>query len=539
MDTVSAPPGADRLAPRPAAAPSPGSRRAAVAPTIRRSRPARVPAVLLACLMLLTAGLVNGRPAIFTDSVWYYAQGEYLAARLGLRPANAGPARAADPTSVMPDSDAMRGRLPATIAGGRSPFYGLGLFLSVAAGSVWLLVVIQALVSAWVVRVVLRAAVPTATPAFSGAVVLALSLATSLPYFVAFAMPDLFVGLAIPCVALVLVLERLSRSERGGLWILLTACLAVHTANLALAGVLSLAVLAASVVLGQLPRVVARRAAWLATAFLAAGLSAAAFAAFYERDAGVPQRSPPFLMARLLADGPGRAYLATACPGGASPTLCGFADRPLADVEEILFSNDPRRGVFSVSDYDVRTRLKDEEPAFVLAVVRQAPLATLRAALGNGLLQLGDFAVVEPLASPARWLRSPWWRRTAILDLAPSIRACAADPEPCDPRIGPGPLAVLHMAVVLAALCRLAMAAVRIARTGALAAERREGRDDLRTLLALVAVVALGVVANAGICGAAVGAFPRFQARVIWLVPLMALLVDRRLRDLPPAGGSG
>jgi hypothetical protein len=52
--------------------------------------------------------------------------------------------------------------------------------------------------------------------------------------------------------------------------------------------------------------------------------------------------------------------------------------------------------------------------------------------------------------------------------------------------------------------------------------------DTARTLVAL-ALFSLALVAiNAAIAGALSGAFPRYQARVVWLVPLFALLTLTR-----------
>ena len=230
-------------------------------------------------------------------------------------------------------------------------------------------------------------------------------------------------------------------------------------------------------------------------------------------------------MARLIADGPGRDYLDAACPGGASPTLCRFKERPMASEDEILWSENQTRGVFNISDYETRTRLKDEELAFVLAVVAYSPLAVLRDAIGNGILQLGEFYVLEPMRNPATFLKIGWWRRTAIERVVPHMDVCERDADACGPRMDGVLLAVLHIVTVLGSDCFACYTLVQIFRSGAVAEERRAGGEDLQCLLTAGLIITLGVILNAFVCEAISGHLARYQARVVRLVPLMAMLL--------------
>ncbi|MCJ2087829.1 hypothetical protein MKK88_17840 [Methylobacterium sp. E-005] len=486
--------------------------------------------ILLAGAILFAVAAANGRPSVFADTAWYYSQGEYLAWRLGIALPDLDENRLTDPTSVMPDSQAMRDKIPATIAGGRSPFYGLVLVLAVRFGTLWLLAGGQALLAAWTIYVLTRRLLPVATPLLYQGVILVLGLGTSLPFFAAFAMPDLYAGLLIIAVTLLAVCpERLSAVERVMLWGLLVASLTFHAVNIALAVGLSglaLAILAAS---RTPPTVIAIRAGWLALSILVAMSMTWAFGALYQADAGVAQRAPPFLMARLLADGPGRDYLTALCPNGVSPTLCRFADRPFTSEDEILWSEDPAKGVFSVSDYATRDRLRDEEAAFVTAVVPRAPVAIVARLLSNGLQQLITFYVWEPMKSPALFLQFPWWHRTAILRIVPDMKACEAAPDTCDVRANPLFVAVLHIAIVMLAWILIVWAIFKTRCFGLFARARVNGSDPSSHLAGAVILIPMGVILNALICGAASGVFARYQARVIWLIPLLALLIAARL----------
>jgi hypothetical protein len=80
-------------------------------------------------------------------------------------------------------------------------------------------------------------------------------------------------------------------------------------------------------------------------------------------------------------------------------------------------------------------------------------------------------------------------------------------------RAAVAPLAPLHALALLAALPLLAVAGWRAWRAG----------DAAR--LGLLAAVILGVLGNAAATGGLSGVFPRYQARIAWLLPAMALLV--------------
>ncbi|WP_267424195.1 hypothetical protein [Methylobacterium sp. GC_Met_2] len=496
--------------------------------------------VLFASAVLFAVAAANGRPSVFNDTVQYYSQGEYLAWRLGIALPDLDRNRLTDPTSVMPESHAMRDKTPATIAGGRSPFYGLVLVLAVRFGTLWLLAAGQAFLAAWSICILIRAMLPAASPIFYQSVILMLGLGTSLPFFAAFAMPDLYAGLLIIALAILAFCPaQLTPWERSMLWVLLVASLTFHAANIALAASLSVAALAILAVFKTPLRLVAGRAGWLAMSILVAVSMNWAFGAIYRADVGVAQRTPPFLMARLLADGPGRDYLASACPGGASPTLCRFTNRPVASEDEILWSDDPLKGIFSTSTYEIRTRLRDEEPAFVSAVVACDPVAVITRLLQNGLQQLMTFYVAEPMSSPARFLKLAWWDRTAIQRIVPDLQSCDAIPKSCDVRANPLFVAIVHIVVVMVAWIFIVWSTVKTRCFDLFVPARPGGSDPVPPFAGAVVLIVVGVIVNAMICGAVSGVFARYQARVIWLIPLLALLIAawfRQNRRVPSPG---
>jgi hypothetical protein len=55
-------------------------------------------------------------------------------------------------------------------------------------------------------------------------------------------------------------------------------------------------------------------------------------------------------------------------------------------------------------------------------------------------------------------------------------------------------------------------------------------------LLALTIVVVAVVTLNAAVCGVLSGVYARYQARVIWMIPMLAVLLARDLFQFRPLG---
>ena len=82
---------------------------------------------------------------------------------------------------------------------------------------------------------------------------------------------------------------------------------------------------------------------------------------------GMPLHRPPFLMARVLADGPGREYLHKVCKGPDNPyVICRAINAPLTRSDDILWEESPLIGAFNaLKSPDLQLRMEREEGAFV------------------------------------------------------------------------------------------------------------------------------------------------------------------------------
>jgi hypothetical protein len=150
-----------------------------------------------------------------------------------------------------------------------------------------------------------------------------------------------------------------------------------------------------------------------------------------------------------------------------------------------------------------------EAGAIVGETIRAHPFAVAEAILRNTLRQLatagiGDTLGPDHLAAALRPRIAEGFppRELAAYDAALQPRGLLRDALP--------PLAPLHAALLLAGLALLILGALR---------------SGDRYALAFAVAILLGLLANAAATGGLSGVFPRYQARIAWLLPVGALLL--------------
>ena len=481
---------------------------------IGRLQPWLIVAAGAALIVLMVA--VFGRPTVFTDTDDYYSLGSELAIDAHL----ATPPELSDADIAQAKIDAHMGH---TQMASRSAVYGVFLYALDVVGTLWLVTAAQAVAVAWVVATLWRAALPGMSRWGAVAAVAALAVLTPLPFFTGFAMPDIFAGVAAAAAALLLLYpDRIGVAERWALGGLLVFALAVHTSHLLLMIVMAAVGGALLLALHVPGREVVRRVGFVAAVIVVAGVVNSLYGLGIRVTTGEPLRNQPFLTARLLADGPGHAYLRHACAAGEKYTLCRFVNKPLADSEDILWSDLPATGVFMLSDYPTRVRLEEQEGRFVLGTLGYAPLAQAAASLKNWGRQLGMVYVDDPVRDPAYYLTDPYWRQTNLPVMLAQIERCGPKHDRCRSRLTVAASKSWHGAVAVIAVA---------AALAALVWRRRTARPLSRRLVAATAFLLLAVVVNAAVCGILSGPFARYQARIVWLVPLAALMLVAARRE--------
>lgn len=397
---------------------------------------------------------------------------------------------------------------------GRSVYYGIIPFTGIAvASSDWLTVLVQALVTGIALVGLVRHFIDPRQRGFGWACAacFALLAATSLPFFVSMLMPDFMAGISIVAAAVLVVgWYRESRTGRLLWFILALAAALMHSANiLILLAIAGPGLLFAAV---RHDSGAGRGGATLVAIALLGLAGEAVFTQAVTRITGAAPIRPPFVSARLIEDGPGLAYLDRNCPVSGF-VLCHFRDRMPEGSDTFLWSADPRNGVFSATTPAIQRALSAEQMRFVIAVVRTFPLQSAIVMLRAGAKQMGLLSLAEfnyqshgHLARvPPPVLREITMTRAYTRTMPVGISELMLWPSLL------GSLAIIAMAFHIRAM---------------------------RPVAGYGAVAVLGLLANDIVCGALSTPHDRYQARIVWILPLISFLILIRARyaqcSVPP-----
>jgi len=226
-----------------------------------------------------------------------------------------------------------------------------------------------------------------------------------------------------------------------------------------------------------------------------------------QRVVGASPLRLPFLMARVIEDGPGYRFLRDTCPSSGFQ-VCDYVDRLPMSSSEFLWGSEMNRGVFAQSSPEVRRALSAEQVGFLLAVIGYDPIGQMSASLRNiGLqlsaLRLRDFEYDEEekrvfaIKIPVEYLdtlrRSAAYRHALPLGFFSSV--------------------ILVTFIFGGAFSTYMLLSPRLRQS--LTAEARS----------VCAWVIVGILVNAAVCGVLSGPHSRYALRVAWLLPLIAFLL--------------
>lgn len=498
-----------------------------------------------AALLLLWPLLLNGDYLYFHDTAAYLRYPAQAFQKLfGIEPLlSAAPAGSAAGPAAVTALPAAPGLAPGgaaggapggtddTVAAGRSIYYGGMLYAGALVGGLWVGVLVQLGAVALAVYLTLDGLLGPARRRAFPLVIAALAVASPLPFFVGYLMPDVFAGIAILAVANLFArdgaLGRLPGGRRLAWAGLLAASLLFHSSHTAVA--LLMLVPAAAVawgVQGRLPwRAMATVAAAIALALAGELLFTRAVTAVY----GTPPLRPPFLMARMISDGPGTAWVMAHCPG-IGLAICDWRDRLPLDTDSFLWSKDAATGVYGVADAATRRAFDAEQGAFIRGVLASDPWGQLAASLRGFAEQLHRVGLHE-------FAYDDTLRATLPAMLPPGEAQAFAASGLARGTFPLGAADWLVRAGLAASAVVLVLAALRRSGNGPGGAPDY-GQGD-RSLLAFAVILLGGVVVNAAVTGILSTPHDRYQARVVWLVPLLAMIVllHARWRPAPRSRG--
>jgi putative flippase GtrA len=492
--------------------------------------------VLAGLVMIMGVIWLNGSPSVFTDTDDYFVEGRTFAYTIAYAlHVKTPPPPPTDPDDIADAKQAAEDlKMSHTEIGARSPYYGLLLYGSQRVGTIWLTATLQATVGAWLAFLFWRVCAPGARWWTAYIAEAAIAFASTLPFFAGFTMPDVFSGyVAMSAVLMLVFWDRLKAPERWGLGILLSFAMSVHTSHvLDCVGITALA----GLLLWRFkpPKAVAALAG-VSLAIVGAVFATWAYKEAVQIKTGDEMRRPPFLAMRVLADGPGREYLRAACAKGATYVLCHFRNLPLDNSQDLLWSDDRKKGIFNVTTFDNRLQMEREENAFVLHAVLYDPIGQVFASVENWGEQLFMIYLDDPLKNPHYYLTNDYWSTTNLPWLINHARDCGRDHWGCGSRMSIDGSTWLYGG---AAILGLLLVGLRLGQrdiwSGVL--RRTLAWEDDRARLAVASILLLAaVIINAFVCGALSGPFPRYQARITWLITAAATMCAMSLFASPLA----
>jgi hypothetical protein len=220
-------------------------------------------------------------------------------------------------------------------------------------------------------------------------------------------------------------------------------------------------------------------------------------------------KRPPFLLARVIADGPGRWYLQQRC-GDLHLAVCAHVHNLPDNVGDFLWGVD---GIWLSSSEDERKRLRDEETAIVVGTLRAYPREEFIISADHFAEQLHTFGLSDYDPNP--------WISQMVDKVLPGTRSRYMQTRQAQETLHEEFFASVQDWTVMGSLVVIAVWIVFV-------------RQWSRKVIGLTTIIVFVVIANAAITGILSNVEERYQARVIWLVPLLAGVLVLEWLDYRP-----
>ncbi|WP_448502521.1 hypothetical protein [Sphingomonas sp.] len=454
--------------------------------------------------ILLLFAIYNGFPLVYEDTTGYLQRPATQLARLGI----------VSEWTIGPRTSRVIGTAPDSVSeganaghnswmAGRSVYYGVFNAMLAAIGTTWLIAAVQCYVVAVTIAVVwMRCGFGPVSYILAIAF---LSVATGLSVFSVTLLPDILMGASMLALAATLaIFSALRRKDIAFLTFVMAYGALSHDSNLL---ALILALLAAALVMAIRPALRPwRKLLPLAIACCTGVVGSLLFWATAVAATGDAPRRLPHLTAKLSTTEEGRRFLHKACPD-AGFAVCAFA--PAANSGnwiDFLFSRSTDKGVYAIADPATKRALADEQLRFGVAMLADDPPAMMALQFRSITEQLARFSLSDLDTSAKRHFISANMSES-VRDQVRATRGYSG--TALFSRIS-------HASYVSTVAAMFAIALLWMARLR----QRRAASID-----ALTALLGAGIVLNAIICAAIAGAYDRFQARVIWVLPLAAILL--------------
>jgi hypothetical protein len=445
---------------------------------------------LLAALLFSWPLLVFGSPSYIQDSAAYYKGGRaavsYAVAELDRSEVTG---TGAEPRRASPSPSPSSEKGGSEIRGVRSITYSVATYLLAAPGATLVLLTIVQALAAGIVTVATLGAFGGLPARRTVTALLVLAGASTIAPVSFLTVPDIFAGLLIGSMVLLTVVpSHLSLGVRVLCIGIATFAVTAHASHIPLAGGMTILGIGwVAVRLNRKRPLMPWTWAGIVAPLVIGGLSVVALNRVAFGEISLTAKRYPFTLARSVDDGPGRWYLEKHC-GEVRYTICAVypGGLPKGGALEFLWGEN---GVANRATPAQLDRIRAEEAEIVLAAAREYPGFEVRTHAFNLARQILNFTPY------------PFESRLA-LDQSGTPQLA---PAPQDGRIL---LIVRILTSISVAIGTVWLVRVFFKR---------------RALRPVIALMFLGVLGNALTCVLLSAVAARYQARVVWLIPLLAL----------------
>jgi len=396
----------------------------------------------------------------------------------------------------------------------RSLFYGFLLYVGglLGGGTVWVTVMFHAVTVVLSIAFMLRLLEAPIWPnlLYIG---FALCIVTDAPFFITFLMPDIYAGIVILLLGSVFILNRKLTRKETLLFCTLTMLSLLFHHSVLLVALLLLAIFLAGTLLrffkSPLSNCVVIMAVLL-LGFLVQFASDFGYKQLVRHVTGYDPSQVPFLTARLIADGPGTQYLRETCPQSGF-TVCSFLNRFPEDEGTFLWDPGKEGGIFFASPQEIPPtiirKICAENFDFAEHVFLRHPTAVLGDMAQNSAHLFSHLSLDEFNYAPKYRI---FFDEKLSTNMAQYVDNSMAYKE----KIPVKALSALYNVFVIAAVVYFVFRRVAYKSCGS-------GKSKIAALFFWVLT---GILLNAVVCGSIAGVYSRYETRVTWLLPLLAIV---------------
>lgn len=382
--------------------------------------------------------------------------------------------------------------------------------------SLWLVIIMQALIIVSLSLIIFKYLIRKPNSSFYSFLTIAfLSLTTGVSNYTSQIMPDIFSAVAILGLSLLLILPNLSNYIKAWLMVLLILANMGHSSNLLTTTTITLIVITFYKYFNKTLNVKRNQLTVLSVVILFSWLATPTLNYFLNAGFKVSRAPNVFIMARLTQSGILNDYLKEKCPSKES-NLCKYIDNlPPSSPEFLWLHSSPiyDGGCFADGHMDNCWLLKNEEYQPIIHDILTTPKYLIRFisfSVSQTLKQIVDFKTggLDPMMEGSPVLVNVQWR------FKRDYPAYISSQQSKQTFIAENTNITLPFVVILSLLLLILILSIERIRI-----------TLSKEIKCLITILFLGLIFNALVCSTFSMVVGRFQGRIIWLLPFIALVI--------------